>query len=37
MPDFILRIGRMLSSFIAVENIEKKVGEKHQVFVFGHV
>lgn len=37
MPDFILRIGRMLSSFIEAENIEKKVGEKHQVFVLGHV
>ena len=34
---FILRIGRMLSSFIEVEDIEKKVGEKHQEFVFEHV
>lgn len=34
---FILRIGRMLSSFIEIEDIEKKVGEKRQVFVFGYV
>ena len=34
---FILRIGRKLLSFIEVGKIEEKAGEKHQVFVLGHV